>query len=275
MFSFDIFGELKSLEPVAVDLISKASLNKKFSHAYLFTGKNLEITNRVVNVFAKILLCDSKTANDNCINCRVFDAGQHPDYRHWKPDAEKSKFIKMEQVQEVIAENQKYPITSKHKVLYLEQANMLRVEGSNAILKTLEEPSVFTTIILNTDSIDNILSTIISRCQIIPVKSMAAEDDLSTFEFRQYIPKTFIEADEMANKWGKTDKEELKELIISLQKSIWNETKALNLTEEEINKRVYILNRLEEYHTSVEAYVNIKLILENMFIDLFRVRKIF
>jgi len=211
----------------------------------------------------------------NCINCKVFDSGQHPDFRHWKPDAEKSKFIKVEQIQEMISENQRHPITSKHKVLYLEQANMLRVEGSNAILKTLEEPSPFTTIILHTDSIDNVLSTIISRCQLIPIKSLGIENDLTNFEFRQYIPKTFIEADDMANKMGKSDKDEIKQFIINLQKSIWNETKSQNFTEDEINKRVYILNRLEEYHISIESYVNNKLILENMFIDLFRVRKLF
>lgn len=275
MFDSNIFGELKNIEPVAVDLISKASINNKFSHAYLFTGKNQDITNKVINIFSKILLCNTKTANDNCINCRVFDAGQHPDFRSWKPDAEKSKFIKIEQIQDLINENQKHPITSKHKVLYLEQANMMRVEGSNAILKTLEEPSHFTTIILSTDSIDNILSTIISRCQLIPVKSQENEEDLSEFEFRQYIPKTFIEADEMANKLGKTDKEEIKELIIKLQKSIWNETKSLNLTEDDIRKRVYILTKLEEYSISIDSYVNTKLILENMFIDLFRGRKLF
>ena len=275
MFNLDIFGELKHIEPVAVDLVSKASQNNKFSHAYLITGKNLDITNQFVKIFSKILLCDSKNANDNCINCKVFDSGQHPDFRHWKPDAEKSKFIKVEQIQEIIYENQRHPVTSKHKVLYLEQANMLRVEGSNAILKTLEEPSVFTTIILHTDSIDNVLSTIISRCQLIPVKSLGIENDLTDFEFRQFIPKTFIEADDMANKMGKSDKEEIKQFIINLQKSIWNETKSQNLIEEDINKRVYILNRLEEYHISVESYVNTKLILENMFIDLFRVRKLF
>jgi DNA polymerase III delta prime subunit len=275
LFNLDIFGSLRHIEPVAIDLVSKASQNNKFSHAYLITGKNLDITNQFVQVFSKILLCNSKTANDNCINCKVFDSGQHPDFRHWKPDAEKSKFIKVEQIQEMIAENQRHPITSKHKVLYLEQANMLRVEGSNAILKTLEEPSAFTTIILHTDSIDNVLSTIISRCQLIPIKSLGIENDLTNFEFRQYIPKTFIEADDMANKMGKSDKDEIKQFIINLQKSIWNETKSQNFTEDEINKRVYILNRLEEYHISIESYVNNKLILENMFIDLFRVRKLF
>lgn len=275
MFSSDIFGDLKNLEPVAVDLITKAAKNNKFSHAYLLPGKNLEITNQLVSVFAKILLCDSKTANDNCINCQVFDSGQHPDFRKWKPDVEKSKYIKIEQVQEIISENQRYPITSKHKVLFLEQANMLRNDGSNALLKTIEEPSPFISIILHTDTLDSLLSTIISRCQIIPLRSFALVEDISDFEFRQYIPKTFIEADNMANKSGKMDKDELKKFILNLQMSIWNETKAENITEEQLNKRIYILNKLEEYYTSVESYVNTKLVLENMFIDLFRVRSLF
>ncbi len=275
MFSQDIFGDLKLSESIAVDLISKSATNNCFTHAYLFTGYNLKVTRTLVDIFSKIILCESRTANDNCLSCRVFDSKQHPDYIKCSPDIDKSKFITIEQIRELIIENQRYPVTSKQKVLYIEQANAMNDVSSNAILKTLEEPASFVTVILNTDSIDNILSTIISRCQTIPVKSPIDFEYLPNFEFRQYIPKSFSDADDMANKLGKADKEEIKIVILNLQKSIWNETKITNFSEEDLRKKIYILSKLEEYYTSIESYVNLKLILENMFIDLFRVRKIF
>ena len=57
MFNPDIFDSLKNQEPVAIDLISKAARNNKFSHAYLLTGKNLETTNKFVDIFSRALDC--------------------------------------------------------------------------------------------------------------------------------------------------------------------------------------------------------------------------
>lgn len=52
---------------------------------------------------------------------------------------------------------------SKYKMLYLEEANLLKREAANALLKTLEEPPQYAIIILYSER-DNLISTVKSRC---------------------------------------------------------------------------------------------------------------
>lgn len=284
----EALNSFKENEPLAVELLSNASENNRLSHAYIFAGKDHEKIINFVKAFAKILLCDNKSAADNCLSCRVFDSGQHPDFRIWAPGlvpgAEKSKFIKLEQVHELITANQRYPVTSKHKVLVLEEANMLKNEGSNSLLKTLEEPNPFTTIILTVDSTDNVLPTVLSRCQIIPIKSVAKDPALEEFNLESYFPESYKEAGNMALKAGKMEKEELVELLLKMQKSIWEYSKnsvqthsyaSLSNTEECLKQRVELLEKLEKYITWIDSYVNLKILLESLFIDLFESRNIF
>lgn len=59
----------------------------------------------------------------------------------------------------------KTPRLSHGKVFVIDEAELLEVEGQNALLKTLEEPSPDTYLILVTSSEDKLLPTIRSRCQ--------------------------------------------------------------------------------------------------------------
>lgn len=59
------------------------------------------------------------------------------------------------------------PIKSKTKAVVLDDAELLTTEAQNALLKILEEPPDNTLIVLATNSKDNLLPTIISRCFLI------------------------------------------------------------------------------------------------------------
>lgn len=59
------------------------------------------------------------------------------------------------------------PIKSPFKAIILEDAELLTAEAQNALLKVLEEPPEHTIIVLSTETIETLLPTIISRCQII------------------------------------------------------------------------------------------------------------
>jgi DNA polymerase III delta prime subunit len=269
----------KEDEPLAVELLSNAYENNRFSHAYIFSGSDSEKVINFVRAFAKILLCDSKSATDNCLSCRVFDSGQHPDFRVWAPGtvpgAEKSKFIKLEQVHELIEANQRHPVTSKHKVLVLEGANMLRQEGSNSLLKTLEEPNHFTTIILTVDSLDNVVPTILSRCQIIPVKSSATDSGPEEFDLESCFPSSYKEAGSMALKHGKMEKEDLADLLLKIQSGLWAKAKDSLAGGGDLQQKVELLEKLEKYLKCIESHVNLKILLENLFIDLYEARGLF
>ena len=63
------------------------------------------------------------------------------------------------------------PYKSQTKAIIIEDAQMLTVDAQNALLKTLEEPPDNTIIILLAQNPDSLLPTILSRVQIITVKS--------------------------------------------------------------------------------------------------------
>lgn len=270
----EVFEPFKYQDKLAVEILSKAWERNKLSHAYLFISKNSERALEFIKAFSKILLCDHKEACNKCISCRVFNSGQHPDYRVWGPESEKSKQIKIEQIREIISANQVKPITSKTKVLVLDQAQNMNEPSANALLKTLEEPNPFTVLILITDSIDSILPTILSRCQIIPIKSISSSVEEATFDFSTFIPKSYFEASEMASKAASLEKEELISFISTLQKELWNVLKKYEFVGVDFDKSIQLIEKLDKYLSEIERYVNVKMITENLFIDLLESRKI-
>ncbi len=60
------------------------------------------------------------------------------------------------------------PIEAKYKIFIIEDAHNVNIKTQNAFLKTLEEPPDNTIIILTTSQPQNLLPTILSRCQKIP-----------------------------------------------------------------------------------------------------------
>ena len=63
------------------------------------------------------------------------------------------------------------PFNHQNKIVIIFQSENLNTESQNALLKTLEEPGNNNFIILSTAKPSKLLSTIISRCQIIKLKN--------------------------------------------------------------------------------------------------------
>lgn len=75
--------------------------------------------------------------------------------------------IGIEQVRELERRSRLMPINSPWCVLIINQAHLLTTEAQNALLKTLEEPPPHLKIILESQTADVFLPTVISRCQHI------------------------------------------------------------------------------------------------------------
>ncbi len=69
--------------------------------------------------------------------------------------------------------------TSSPRVIWIEEAQTLTTEASNALLKVLEEPPSNTYIYLTCPVAGSLLPTIRSRCQIISLKSDSAQSSSS------------------------------------------------------------------------------------------------
>ena len=151
-----------------IDHFKKAIKADHLSHAYIFTGQEGVGKALFAKEFAKALNCknDENDSCNSCPNCIRIGNHNHPDVL-WTEREEKAKFIKIENIRNLQNSVRLSPLESDHKIFIIKEADKMNEEASNCLLKTLEEPSPNTIIILIANSMTPIKNTIRSRCQII------------------------------------------------------------------------------------------------------------
>jgi DNA polymerase-3 subunit delta' len=88
----------------------------------------------------------------------------HPDLHRIAPE-EGKRSIAVEQIRDMIADLALTPLAGRHKVVVIEQADRMTREAANALLKSLEEPSGNTYLLLLAERPGRLPATIRSRCQ--------------------------------------------------------------------------------------------------------------
>jgi DNA polymerase III subunit delta' len=101
-------------------------------------------------------------------NERHTPADHHPDL-HWLFPAEDKTAIAVEQIRDVAAQLNLKAHAGGAKVVLFEPADGMTPAAANALLKTLEEPSPETYLLLLADQPNRLLATIRSRCQKLEV----------------------------------------------------------------------------------------------------------
>ncbi len=96
-------------------------------------------------------------------------ADRHPDL-HWVFPEPKRNTLTVEQVREATQALTLTSLTAQAKVLVLEPADAMTTAAANALLKTLEEPSADTYLLLISHQPGRLPATIRSRCQSLPVR---------------------------------------------------------------------------------------------------------
>ena len=161
------------------ELLNKSLETKNLVHSYMFIGPDGIGKSLFAKELAKMILCEAdEKACGNCSSCIKFDSGNHPDFVF--VDSEDSKNIKIGQIrlmQENIAEK---PIVSSNKVFVINNSDLMTTEAQNCLLKTLEEPPEYATIILIASNESKLLNTIKSRCTKISFKKLT-DDDLKNY----------------------------------------------------------------------------------------------
>jgi DNA polymerase-3 subunit delta' len=142
----------------------------RLAHAYLFTGSPGVGKRLFASELAKALLCERRglalEACDACAACALVDAGNHPDlFTAGRP--EDALEVPIDAIRELCRNLSLKPARGRHKIAILDDADDLNEESANCFLKTLEEPSTGSVLILISTSAERQLSTIVSRCQVI------------------------------------------------------------------------------------------------------------
>jgi len=164
------------------DILEKSIKLNKFSHSYIFWGIEGIGKKIIAKEFGKNILCIEKQENCKCKSCIEFDSNNNPDFQLIEPNEGK---IKIEQIREMQRKVSEKPIISNKKVYIIEDSDTMTTEAQNCLLKTLEEPPEYVTIILICTNEDNLLSTIKSRCTRMHF------EPLNTVEIRKYIDQNY------------------------------------------------------------------------------------
>lgn len=153
--------------------LKKSLAEQRIYHAYIFEGPDGIGKRTLADTFCKAIFCASRedVPCGRCDACRRFDADVHPDYKVIMPQ---KNVISIEQIRDLIEDIYKKPYISDRKVYLLSDAQTMTMQAQNALLKTLEEPPIYSVIILLTTNIDSLLPTVTSRCLIYKLKPLSA-----------------------------------------------------------------------------------------------------
>jgi DNA polymerase-3 subunit delta' len=151
------------------DFLARSVTEGHITHAYLFCGAPGCGMEEAATALAECLVCPNggDGACDECIRVRH---RTHPDV-HWLSPGSSQGYL-VSEIRNLIADVQLAPVRAKTKLYILESAALLKGAAANALLKTLEEPPEHTVFILLARSSEAVLSTIVSRCQIVPFRAI-------------------------------------------------------------------------------------------------------
>lgn len=171
-FNWSIIGHRQ-----ITDYLKTVIKNQTVSHAYLFYGSGGLGKRLIADYFVRSLFCLSNESRpcSSCTHCQQLLKQVHPDIIYLEPLIGKQK-ITVEQVRTMRAKIQKGTFLNSYKIVIIDQADLLSLGASNAMLKIVEEPTAKTVFIFISQSLDNILPTIISRIQLIKFLPVAAKE---------------------------------------------------------------------------------------------------
>ncbi len=163
------------------NFITKVKKNNKISHAYLIETRGLSYGYDLALSMAKYFLCDNFCiSNVDCSSCKICDDIDNGNYLDLVIIDNEFTEIKKDQMLELQKIFSTKPVFGKYKIYIIKNASMLNKSSANAILKFLEEPQDGIIAILLTNNVNSVLTTIVSRCQLISLVAEFNVRDLFT-----------------------------------------------------------------------------------------------
>ncbi|KAA6186327.1 DNA polymerase III subunit delta' [Thiohalocapsa marina] len=153
----------------------------RLGHALLFAGPAGIGKRRFADLFSASLLCAAADAQGmpcgQCAECRLLQAGNHPDLIRLQPDADaKSGEIKAEAVRALCSHQALTANRADRAILQIAPAEAMNAFAANSLLKTLEEPTDSTLLVLISEDWSRLPATILSRCHRLTLSAPAAAE---------------------------------------------------------------------------------------------------
>ena len=267
-------------------LFNAITTKKKVGHAFLFNVDDSYDTSLAICFIKEILKNDVVDADTRDLQYEKFsyqlDNNTFPDLMIIKSF---DKVIKKEQILNIKSEMKEKSINSGKQFYIIEYAENLNSSSANALLKFLEEPDDEIIAILVTKNINKVISTIVSRCQIVNLNHYNRKKDEQYFELAlkyllvhedkkekavSYLSELYeISSDDlqgMISSWIYIYKNVLKLLLNKDSEEANNESILALSKNNNIESVIDKLDKLEKMSNLILYNVNVRIILDELFI---------
>ena len=173
--------------------LQSALQSGRLPHALLFHGQDRIGKRLMAKVLAQAVNCEAAPplsppdACGACRSCHQIDIGSHPDVTMIEATSGKGE---TEQTRDIESRFIYRPLIGSRKIVILDNADLLRQEAANALLKTIEEPPPDSLIILVSSHPESLLSTIRSRCQALRFAPLAVDTVQDVLQRRRGLSDT-------------------------------------------------------------------------------------
>ena len=140
----------------------------KLSHAYLIETNNLDLAFQDLKFVIRNMICPHEFQDEctKCNLCQILENNFLPSLIVIEPNG---KNIKKEQILDLKSRFSTIPIYTKDNIYIIKQAECLNSSSANSMLKFLEEPENNILGFFLTNNINNVITTIKSRCEILKI----------------------------------------------------------------------------------------------------------
>ena len=169
-------------------------LNRRLSHAYLFTGTRGTGKTSCAKILAKAVNCEHPIDGNPCnccAACKSIDSGACMDVL--EIDAASNNGV--DNVRSLRDDAIYTPSEVKMRVYIIDEVHMLSISAFNALLKIIEEPPEHLLFILATTELHKVPATILSRCQRFSFRRLLPEDIVDRLNYIAYQEHIDLEPD--------------------------------------------------------------------------------
>lgn len=152
--------------------LSRIAERGTVGNSLLFAGPDGIGKSLFAEAFAKLVICQNDPLG---LHRAKIESGNHPDIRVYRPEG-KIGMHSIGSMRQLSEEVYLAPYEADHKVFIVHEAERMLSYSANALLKTFEEPSEDTIIILVSSAPASLLPTVLSRCRTVFFHALTEEE---------------------------------------------------------------------------------------------------